>query len=196
MSAVNVPSGNIGRECSFPQLMIKKYLAFSHSPQFCHHPETSPYFDDCNAIIFMAAISSFDQTLSEDPTTNRMGDAITLFETICNNPLIKQTAMILFLNKIDVLKRKIEAGVLVKDYFRDYRGPNDFESITSFFQSLFFAQNKTPQKEIYVHLTHATDTRQMRVIVAAVNVIVQRMNLRNSGLFRLLEEHSKLHFTY
>jgi hypothetical protein len=31
-----------------------------------------PYFDDMDAIIFLAPISCFDQTLAEDNTTNRL----------------------------------------------------------------------------------------------------------------------------
>ncbi|CAM0140311.1 unnamed protein product [Umbelopsis sp. WA50703] len=141
-----------------------------------------PYFDDCSAIIFVAAISSFDQYLREDPSVNRLYDALQLFESICNHRLLRSTSIVLFLNKIDVLQRKLSNGTRLSHYFKDYTGPNDYQYVTSYFQHLFFAQNKVPQKEIYLHLTHATDTRQMRVIVAAVNVIVQRMNLESSGL--------------
>ncbi|CAG8707752.1 24661_t:CDS:2 [Gigaspora margarita] len=140
----------------------------------------APYFDDVNAIIFMAAISAFDQTL-EDSDINRMVDSIQLFEEICNNPLMINTHIILFLNKIDILKQKLEY-VSVKDYFSEYQGDNKFQSVTKFFQRKFLARNHNEEKHIYVHFTHATDTKQMRVIVASVNDIVQRMNLKASGL--------------
>lgn len=32
----------------------------------------APYFDDMNAIIFLAPISCFDQVLQEDPSVNRL----------------------------------------------------------------------------------------------------------------------------
>ena len=46
-----------------------------------------PYFDAVDAIIFIVSLSSFDQTLSEDPSVNRMvslprqrkSDQLTLF---------------------------------------------------------------------------------------------------------------------
>ncbi|CAG8535901.1 6180_t:CDS:2, partial [Cetraspora pellucida] len=142
----------------------------------------APYFDDVNAIIFMAAISAFDQTL-EDSDTNRMDDSIQLFEEICNNPLMINTHIILFLNKIDILKHKLEdVKVKVKDYFPEYQGDNKFQSVSKFFQRKFLSRNNNDEKHIYVHFTHATDTKQMRVIVASVNDIVQRMNLKASGL--------------
>ncbi|KAG9303115.1 hypothetical protein G9A89_005073 [Geosiphon pyriformis] len=141
----------------------------------------APYFDDVNAIIFMAAVSAFDQMLEEDSTINRIRDSLQLFDTICNHPLFLNTSIILFLNKIDILKRKIRK-VQVKDFFEQYKGSNDFQSVTKFFQRQFLAKNSNPDKHIYVHFTHATDTKQMRVIVASVNDIVQRMHLRATGL--------------
>ncbi|GAB5587430.1 hypothetical protein Unana1_02330 [Umbelopsis nana] len=158
------------------------YRIFDVGGQRSQRQGWAPYFDDCSAIIFVAAISSFDQYLREEPSVNRLFDALQLFESICNHRLLRSTSIILFLNKIDVLQRKLANGTRLSHYFKDYTGPNDYQYVTSYFQHLFFSQNKVPQKEIYLHLTHATDTRQMRVIVAAVNVIVQRMNLRSSGL--------------
>ncbi|CAG8735521.1 12502_t:CDS:2 [Acaulospora morrowiae] len=139
----------------------------------------APYFDDVNAIIFMAAISAFDQTLEEDPEVNRMSDSIDLFDSICNNPLMANTSIILFLNKIDILKQKL-SSVNVKDYFPDYEGDNKFQSVVNFFKGKFL-ERAPENKRVYTHLTHATDTKQMRLIVATVNDIVQRRQLRDTG---------------
>ncbi|KAG2181961.1 hypothetical protein INT43_006886 [Umbelopsis isabellina] len=86
----------------------------------------APYFDDCSAIIFVAAISSFDQYLREDPSVNRLYDALQLFETICNHRLLRSTSVVLFLNKIDVLQRKLASGTRLSHYFRDYTGMSLF----------------------------------------------------------------------
>ncbi len=42
-------------------------------------------FDDVTAVIFVAALSEYDQTLFEDSTTNRLLGAVELFGEICNN---------------------------------------------------------------------------------------------------------------
>eukprot|EP00985_Skeletonema_marinoi_P023148 scaffold15166_cov73-Skeletonema_marinoi.AAC.1 len=42
-------------------------------------------FDDVTAVIFVAALSEYDQALFEDATTNRMVEAVDLFGDICNN---------------------------------------------------------------------------------------------------------------
>ena len=64
-------------------------------------------FDEVKAIIFVAALSDFDLMLCEDRTINRMSESMRLFASICNNRWFQETAMILFLNKIDVFEAKI-----------------------------------------------------------------------------------------
>ncbi|KAF9280048.1 guanine nucleotide-binding protein subunit alpha [Mortierella antarctica] len=70
----------------------------------------APYFDDVDAIIFMAALSAFDQPCEDDPRLNRLQDALALFNSIVNHKLFDQTSIILFLNKIDIFQRKLEEG--------------------------------------------------------------------------------------
>jgi hypothetical protein len=53
-------------------------------------------------------------------------------------------------------------------------GPNDYQYVTSYFQHLFFSQNKVPQKEIYLHLTHAT-------VSTTSTIILPRNTLNNEG---------------
>ena len=64
-------------------------------------------FEDVNAIIYVAALSEYDQTLFEDKRQNRMIEALTLFGEMCNSPWFETTDMILFLNKCDLFEEKI-----------------------------------------------------------------------------------------
>lgn len=48
----------------------------------------APFFDDVNAIIFLAPISAFDQVLVEDKKVNRIEDSLLLFRSICANKLL------------------------------------------------------------------------------------------------------------
>ena len=56
-------------------------------------------FDNVQAVVFVAALSEYDQVLFEDETQNRMEEALQLFDQIVNSKWFKTTAMILFLNK-------------------------------------------------------------------------------------------------
>ena len=61
-----------------------------------------PYFDDINAIIFLAPISCFDEKLAEDRRVNRLEDSYALWKMICSNKLLSRAQIILFLNKCDL----------------------------------------------------------------------------------------------
>ena len=50
------------------------------------------------------------QVLFEDENTNRMDEALTLFEQICNHPSFKKTSMILFLNKVSAPTHPLTAA--------------------------------------------------------------------------------------
>lgn len=57
------------------------------------------FFDNVDAIIFLAPISAFNQVLSEDPRVNRVADSLHLFRAICANKLLSGVNIVLFLNK-------------------------------------------------------------------------------------------------
>ena len=78
-------------------------------------------FEDVTAIIFFADAAAYNLTLFEDDRVNRLLEALTLFEEICNCKYFHTTPLILFLNKRDLLKKKIEE-VDIADYFDDYEG--------------------------------------------------------------------------
>lgn len=65
-------------------------------------------FDDVTAVIFVAAISEYDQVLYEESGQNRMYEALDLFDEICNSRWFKDTSMILFLNKKDLFEQKMK----------------------------------------------------------------------------------------
>jgi GTPase SAR1 family protein len=69
-------------------------------------------FEDVTAIIFIVAMSEYDQVLVEDENTNRMQESLRLFDSICNNKYFLKTSMILFLNKKDLFEVKITRSSL------------------------------------------------------------------------------------
>lgn len=68
----------------------------------------------------MSPVSVFDQRLEEDPRVNRLEDSINLWTSICQSKLLAKTQLILFLNKCDLLRRKLKRGVRVKDFLPSY----------------------------------------------------------------------------
>lgn len=78
-------------------------------------------FENVTTILFLVAISEYDQLLFEDETVNRMQEALTLFDSICNSRWFVKTSIILFLNKIDRFKEKLPVSPM-QNYFPDYEG--------------------------------------------------------------------------
>ncbi|KAI7851753.1 guanine nucleotide-binding protein subunit alpha [Circinella umbellata] len=138
-------------------------------------------FENVTAIIFLVAISEYDQVLIEDETVNRMQEALTLFDSICNSRWFVKTSIILFLNKIDIFKEKLPKHPLVES-FPDFKGSNTYDEASDYILNRFVSLNQSDTKQIYTHLTCATDTKQIRFVMAAVNDIIIQNNLRDVGL--------------
>jgi guanine nucleotide-binding protein subunit alpha len=54
-----------------------------------------------------------------------MHEAYTLFDSICNSKWFLETAIILFLNKTDILQKKIKSSP-VSAFYPQYRGNNRY----------------------------------------------------------------------
>ncbi|GAA6092076.1 guanine nucleotide binding protein (G protein), alpha activating activity polypeptide O, a isoform X2 [Tachysurus ichikawai] len=139
-------------------------------------------FEDVTAIIFCVALSGYDQVLHEDETTNRMHESLKLFDSICNNKWFTNTSIILFLNKKDIFEEKIKKSPLTIS-FPEYTGPNTFLEAVSYIQSQYESKNKSFNKEVYAHITCATDTNNIQFVFDAVTDVIIANNLRFCGLY-------------
>jgi len=131
-------------------------------------------FEEVTAIIFCVGLSAYDQVLVEDEETNRMRESLKLFDSICNLPFFQKTSMILFLNKVDLFKEKIERSPL-SICFPEYEGDNSYEDASNFVRLQFEERNKDEEsKEIYTHFTCATDTTNVKFVFDAVSDVLMR----------------------
>ncbi|KAG2139175.1 guanine nucleotide binding protein, alpha subunit [Suillus bovinus] len=165
-----------------------------------------PYFDDANAIIFVSPISAFDQVrasapavrgiftylnapsqyLEEDPRTNRIDDSLQLFTQICSNQLLKKVHLVLFLNKTDILRKKLERGLSVSKYILSYGDrPNEYESVVQYFRAHFLQvhrRNNENRRVLYTHLTNVVDTKATQSIIGNVRDSIFRGYLQSAAL--------------
>ncbi|KAG5350715.1 Guanine nucleotide-binding protein subunit alpha [Termitomyces sp. Mn162] len=84
-------------------------------------------FENVTALVFLVSLSEYDQMLYEDESVNRMQEALTLFDSICNSRWFVKASIILFLNKIDLFSEKLPRSPL-SDYFPDFTGGNDYDA--------------------------------------------------------------------
>lgn len=68
-------------------------------------------FDGVNALIFVAAVSEYDQVMLEDEGMNRLEDALNLFQEIAENKVFRRKSIMLFLNKLDIFESKLREGI-------------------------------------------------------------------------------------
>lgn len=138
-------------------------------------------FENVTAVLFVAAISEYDQVLYEDENTNRMVEALNLFDEICNSRWFRDTSMILFLNKRDLFAEKIQK-VSISVCFPDYDGDNSYENASDYIREQFEQRNRNKEKQIYTHITCATDTDNIAAVFNAVKDIIIRQSLNDAGL--------------
>ncbi|KAL1679601.1 guanine nucleotide binding protein, alpha subunit [Schizophyllum commune] len=146
----------------------------------------APYFDDMNAILFLAPISAFDQVLSEAPKINRLEDSVHLWQTIVSNRLLQNTSIILFLNKIDLMQQKLASGIRLRDYVVSYGDrPNNYETASAYLKKKFAAimreQSPVP-RTFYCHLTNVTDMKATKYILGSIRDSIMQTQLRDAQL--------------
>lgn len=137
-------------------------------------------FDNVTSVIFVAALSAYDQVLYEDEGINRLQESLDLFAKVSELKWFEKTAFILFLNKRDLFQEKI-GRVPLNAWFEEFTGPNDYEQATKFIKQLFVNHFRGVQ-DIYTHLTCATDTKNVYTVFTSVKDIVVRKGLERAGI--------------
>eukprot|EP00967_Tisochrysis_lutea_P087468 scaffold123748_cov32-Tisochrysis_lutea.AAC.1 len=127
------------------------------------------YFDHVDSIIFVAAISEYDQVLAEDDSKNRLEEALDLFEQIVSSHHFDGTSVYLFLNKRDLFAEKIRK-VDPKSWFPDYKGGCDHDAAADFFKKKFQERMDATKSTspLYMHMTCATDTGNIKFVLDAI----------------------------
>ncbi|KAL5485495.1 hypothetical protein ACEPAI_8137 [Sanghuangporus weigelae] len=139
-------------------------------------------FENVTALVFLVSLSEYDQMLYEDESVNRMQEALTLFDSICNSRWFVKTSIILFLNKIDLFAEKLPHSPL-GDYFPDYAGGDNYDAACEYLLHRFVSLNQNAAtKQIYAHYTCATDTQQIKFVLSAIQDILLQLHLRECGL--------------
>ncbi|CAK7234175.1 G-Protein alpha subunit [Sporothrix curviconia] len=136
-------------------------------------------FENVNCLLFLVAISGYDQCLVEDKDGNQMSEALMLWESIANSHWFTQSALILFLNKMDLFKEKLPHSPIAEHGFTDYTGPAaDPKQVSKYFMDKFRALSRSPEKEIYGHFTNATDTNLLKITMGSVQDMIIQRNLK------------------
>jgi len=162
-------------------------------------------FEAVTCIIFCVALSEYDQVLLEVSTINRMEESLTLFGSIVNSAWFTRTSIVLFLNKIDIFRKKLLTVPLEK-YYPDYEGMRssgwrlilggpDPGKAAKYILYRFSQMKQRSDMMVYPQyvsasstlsdgnsLTQATDTSNIRLVFAAVKETILQNALRDAGV--------------
>ncbi|KAM6975995.1 guanine nucleotide-binding protein subunit alpha-11-like [Tautogolabrus adspersus] len=139
-------------------------------------------FEDVTSVIFLAAMSEYDQVLSESADENRLMESLALFKTILSNQWFQGSSTILFLNKTDLLEEKITHSHLAT-YFPAFKGPQgDAKSARNFIHQMYVKQHSGHPRSLYTHFTCATDTENIKVVFKSVKDTVLAENFSQLNL--------------
>jgi len=103
-----------------------------------------------------------------------------------SSPLLKNTSLILFLNKCDILKAKLDSGQQFNEYVVSYGDrPNTFEHCSQYMKKKFSMITKQFSPEargFYTYFTSVTDVQSTADILGSVRDMLVRQNLTRSRL--------------
>ena len=119
------------------------------------------------------------------------------------NPFLPLINTFSFLNKLDVFREKLTKVPIKIDSgkdkrYTDFQGPyikpgtqsaiigtpeyeDCYVAAEEYLLNLFLKQNKVANKEVYHHVTCATDTENVQIVFNACKDIILKGNLRGSG---------------
>lgn len=142
-------------------------------------------FNEVTAVIFVAAISEYDQTLFEARDKNRLEETLELFDEISNSEYFTNTNLVLFLNKSDIFQQKYcerKIPINKSGLFPDAPGDFVYESGIDWMYKTFMLRNKNTSKAIFTHVTNATDTGNVQVVFDACKDSILKDSLTSLGL--------------
>lgn len=110
-----------------------------------------------------------------------MEESKNIFDTIVNNMIFCGVSIILFLNKTDLLDKKVRSqDTNVRLYFPQFKGdPHSMKDVQNFILDMFVSVKRDPRKPLFHHFTTAVDTENIKVVFNAVKDTILHRNLES-----------------
>ncbi|XP_069558815.1 guanine nucleotide-binding protein G(o) subunit alpha-like [Brachyistius frenatus] len=163
----------------------KLYRLYDVGGQHTERQKWLNCFDCIDAVLFVVALSSYDMSLLEYSSVNRLQDSLELFSSICTNRVFKKSSLILFMNKIDLFRQKIlQSGRHLRFYLSNYKGADgDVDAAAHHITAMFSTCNGSLDKPVYHHFTNATDTANIELVF---QMVIDQITKKNLAAVQLL----------
>ncbi|CAE6450955.1 unnamed protein product [Rhizoctonia solani] len=104
----------------------------------------APFFDDVDLLIILVPVSAFDQYLAEDHSVNRLQDSFEMWTELCKTSALHHIPVLLFLNKTDLLEKKLLSGVRFSEFLVSYGDrPNEPKRVLNYLTKRFIGMRKS-----------------------------------------------------
>uniref|UniRef100_A0A6B2L9L6 Uncharacterized protein n=1 Tax=Arcella intermedia TaxID=1963864 RepID=A0A6B2L9L6_9EUKA len=126
-------------------------------------------FADVSAVIYLVALNEYDMLMEEDDKTNRMEESLKLFQKLSGSQWLKDIPFILFLNKSDLFREKIQTRPLsqcFEDFEEFAKGDTSFEMSCEYIKSQYARVFNGAR--LYTFITNALDTSNCHKVFLAV----------------------------
>eukprot|EP01125_Pyxidicula_operculata_P012488 TRINITY_DN4096_c0_g1_i1.p1 TRINITY_DN4096_c0_g1~~TRINITY_DN4096_c0_g1_i1.p1 ORF type:complete len:344 (-),score=43.72 TRINITY_DN4096_c0_g1_i1:220-1251(-) len=140
-------------------------------------------FDGVTSVIYLAALDEYNLILQEDDKTNRMDEALSLFQEVSGSTWFKGIPFVLFLNKSDIFKKKITTHPL-NSFFSDITEDDakDYEKSVQYIRSKY--EEVFAGSRLYVFTTCAIERNNVSKVFDAVqdSILSAVIREQRSGL--------------
>lgn len=145
-----------------------------------------PFFENVSAIIFLAPLSCFNEQLAEDPAVNRLEDTHMIWKAICGSSLLAESTLIVFMNKIDLLDRKLRQGISFAKTVSAYGSqPNNVTSVVKFMRNSFrdvHQRNSPVPRNFYGYATSVIDIKGTQKTLTSIRDGIVLHNFKGADL--------------
>eukprot|EP00455_Lapot_gusevi_P032167 TRINITY_DN3506_c0_g5_i1.p1 TRINITY_DN3506_c0_g5~~TRINITY_DN3506_c0_g5_i1.p1 ORF type:complete len:355 (+),score=13.64 TRINITY_DN3506_c0_g5_i1:50-1114(+) len=125
-------------------------------------------FERVYNLIYVVSLADYDQINPNNPQSNRLQDAIDEVDQLMQSQWFRHARYIVFLNKQDEFRRKLERGVELNVAFPEYKG-DSCETAEKFIMEKFEERARQRQTSIYIYLTCAINSNHINYTFNAMN---------------------------
>ena len=141
------------------------------------------YFDNVEVLLFCVSINEYNMVLTEDSSKNAMEESLEMFKSIINSVWFRNKPVILFLNKIDLLEKKLKTATCLRDSFPEFTGDaSKLADVVNFIQDKYLECDEQKGRPLFPFQTCATDTTNIEKVFQVCFHMVFRETLADIGL--------------
>ncbi|XP_076065771.1 guanine nucleotide-binding protein G(q) subunit alpha-like isoform X2 [Oratosquilla oratoria] len=138
------------------------------------------HVDKPSLVLFVASLAEFDRTLVEDEDKNSLVESIEVFQNIYSNPLFNNIPIMIFFNKLDVFRSKLEKQSFAQ-HFPEFRGQSE-EDAMEFIKKMYKKVVPRGKLGFSCRFTCAVDVANTKAVLSWLTANISKGRILATGL--------------